>query len=190
MKFLLSEHSVYDILINMKAGEKMTSEKKTDTKKLAEMGMLTAVALIIFIIEARIPNLSPVPGMKLGLANIVTVYAVYRFRAHETALIVLARIILGSVFCGNVSVMLYSMSGAALCLAGMLFIRKIIPEKYLFLASAAGAVFHNTGQTIAAMLIMKTTAVAVYWPFLVVSGIIAGIFTGLCAGFLLKKIKK
>lgn len=166
----------------------MSEGKKISTKKLAEMSMLTAVALIIFIIEARIPNLAPVPGMKLGLANIITVYAVYRFRASETALIVLARIILGSVFAGNVSAMMYSLSGAVVCLAGMLLIKRIIPVKYLYLSSIAGAVFHNTGQIIAAIAIMRTTAVIAYYPFLLVSGCIAGLFTGICAQLLLKKI--
>lgn len=160
------------------------------TRKLTEMGMLTAVALIIFIIEARIPNLAPIPGMKLGLANIITVYAVYRFSASETALIVLARIILGSVFAGNVSTMLYSISGAAFCIAGMLVMKKIIPEKYLYISSVAGAVFHNTGQIISAMLIMRTTAVLAYYPFLVISGMLAGLFTGICAQLVLKKLKK
>lgn len=167
----------------------MSSERRMNTQKLAELGMLTAVALIIFIIEARIPNLAPVPGMKLGLANIITVYAVYRYRASETALVVLARIILGSVFAGNVSMMLYSMSGAVLCLAGMIFIKKIIPENKLYLSSAAGAVFHNTGQIAMAMVIMKTTAVISYYPFLIVSGMLAGVFTGVCAQLILKKIK-
>ena len=96
------------------------------TKKLTEMSVLTAIALIIFTVESHIPNLSPIPEMKPGLANIITVYAVYRFSPSETALIVAARIILGSVFTGNVSVMLYSMSGAVLCLAGMILIKKII----------------------------------------------------------------
>ncbi len=159
------------------------------SKKLTQLSLLTAVSLIIFIIESRIPNLAPVPGMKLGLANIITVYAVYRFRPAESAMIVFVRIILGSVFAGNVSAMLYSIAGAVMCLAGMLLIKKIIPERYMVISSVAGAVFHNTGQIIAAALIMRTTTVVVYYPFLIVSGCIAGAFTGLCAMALVKKIK-
>ena len=154
------------------------------TKKLAEMSMLAALALIIFIVESRIPTLAPIPGMKLGLANIVTVYAVYRFKPSETA------IILGAVFAGNLSTLLYSAAGAVFCLAGMIIMRKIIPEKNLYLASAAGAVFHNTGQILAAVLIMRSAAVLYYYPFLIVSGIIAGLFTGFCAMFVLKRLKR
>ena len=160
------------------------------TKKLTEMSVLTAIALIIFTVESHIPNLSPIPEMKPGLANIITVYAVYRFSPSETALIVAARIILGSVFTGNVSVMLYSMSGAVLCLAGMILIKKIIPEKYMYLSSIAGAVLHNTGQLIAAVFIMHTTAVIAYYPFLIITGCISGLFTGLCAQYIVLRVKR
>ena len=160
------------------------------TKKLAEMSMLAAVALIIFIVESRIPTLAPIPGMKLGLANIITVYAVYRFKPSEAAMILAVRLILGSVFAGNLSTLMYSTAGAVFCLVGMIFMRKIIPEKNLYLASAAGAVFHNTGQILAACLIMRSSAVFFYYPFLIVSGIIAGLFTGFCAMFVLKRLSR
>ena len=160
------------------------------TRKLAEMSMLAALALIIFIVESRIPTLAPIPGMKLGLANIVTVYAVYRFKPSEAAMILAVRLILGAVFAGNLSTLLYSAAGAVFCLAGMIIMRKIIPEKNLYLASAAGAVFHNTGQILAAVLIMRSAAVLYYYPFLIVSGIIAGLFTGFCAMFVLKRLKR
>ena len=160
------------------------------TRKLAEMSMLAALALIIFIVESRIPTLAPIPGMKLGLANIITVYAVYRFKPSEAAMILAVRLILGSVFAGNLSALMYSAAGAVFCLAGMIIMRKLIPEKNLYLASAAGAVFHNTGQILAACLIMRSSAVFFYYPFLIVSGIIAGLFTGFCAMFVLKRLKR
>lgn len=72
-----------------------------NTKKLCLLSLLTAIALIIFIVELRIPNLVPIPGVKLGLANIITVYAVYHLKASETAIILFVRIFLGSVFGGN-----------------------------------------------------------------------------------------
>ena len=101
------------------------------TKRLTELSLLTAIALIIFIVELRLPDLSAIPGVKLGLANIITVYAVYRYSAKETLLIVLTRVVLGSLFGGNVSAILYSLSGALLCLAGMLVLRRVIPMSYL-----------------------------------------------------------
>lgn len=159
-------------------------------KRLAELSALTALALIIFVIELQIPNLSPIAGVKLGLANIVTVFAVYRYKASETALLLLARILLGSVFAGNPSAVLYSLAGGALCFAGMLLLKKIIPENHLWLCSVFGAVFHNIGQLAMAMLLMKTSAVFVYLPLLMLSGCIAGAFTGLCGQLVLKRLNK
>lgn len=158
-----------------------------NVKKLARLALLTAIALIIFIVEMRIPNLVPIPGVKLGLANIVTVYAMYHYSANETSLIVLARILLGSIFGGNISAIIYSLSGAFLCLTGMIILRRIIDEKNIWICSILGAVLHNIGQTAAAIVVMKTTAVLSYLPFLLVSGCIAGAFTGICAQILVRK---
>lgn len=158
-------------------------------KKLAELSLLTAVATIIFIIELRIPNIIPIPSIKLGLANIITVYAAYRFSAKDVLLIAVARVFLGSLFGGNFSVIIYSLSGALACLAGMLLLRKIIPLEYVWLCSIIGAILHNTGQMAAAIFITRTPAVLAYYPPLIISGSIAGLFTGLCAMFILKRVK-
>ncbi len=157
------------------------------TKRLAELSMLTAVALIIFIIELRIPDILPVPGVKLGLANIITVYAVYRFNAKEVCLVVFTRVILGTVFSANFSAIIYSLAGAVLCLVGMLGVKKIIPQRYIWLSSIIGAILHNTGQIVAAILIMRSFAVAVYYPMLIIAGCIAGMFTGICAQLIVSR---
>lgn len=156
-------------------------------KIIARLALLTAIALIIFIIELQIPNLIPIPGVKLGLANIVTVYAVYKYSAKETLAIVVTRVVLGSVFGGNISAIMYSMAGALLCLAGMLLIKRMIPLKYIWLSSILGAILHNTGQIIVAVIIMRSFAVISIYPFLLTAGCIAGAFTGLCAQFLIKR---
>ena len=158
-------------------------------KKLAELSLLTAVATIIFIIELRIPNIIPIPSIKLGLANIITVYAAYRFSAKDVLLIAVTRVFLGSLFGGNFSVIIYSLSGALACLAGMLLLRKIIPLEYVWLCSIIGAILHNTGQMAAAIFITRTPAVLAYYPPLIILGSIAGLFTGLCAMFILKRVK-
>lgn len=160
-----------------------------NTKKLCLLSLLTAIALIIFIVELRIPNLVPIPGVKLGLANIITVYAVYHLKASETAIILFVRIFLGSVFGGNLSAIAFSLCGGLLCLAGMLLMRKVIDENHIWVCSIIGAVLHNIGQTAAAVAVMRTTAVIAYLPFLLVSGCISGLFTGLCAQVLVKRIK-
>ena len=158
------------------------------TRRIAELGVLTAAALIIFIIESWIPYPFPVPGIKLGLANIITVYAVYRYKAYEVAAILFIRIALGSVFSGNFTAMIYSLSGGTLCLLGMLLLKKVIDENRLWLASVFGAVLHNTGQIIAAVIILQTPAIIAYYPFLIVSGCLSGASTGLCAQIVIKRV--
>lgn len=159
-----------------------------NAKKVTQLALLSAVALIIFIVELRIPNLVPIPGVKLGLANIVTVYAVYRYRPVEVFLIVLVRIVLGSMFSGTALSFLYSLGGAVCCLCGMLLLKRVIPLSCLWLSSPCGAVFHNIGQIVVAMLVMRTSAVLVYLPTLMISGIVAGLFTGVCGQFLVRRI--
>lgn len=120
---------------------------------MAELGLLTALALIIFVVELQIPNPVPIPGVKLGLANIIMVFAVYYYRAREVFLVVVSRILLGSFLGGNMMAFLYSIAGGLLCLAGMLFLKHVITEKYIWLCSVLGAVLHNIGQITIACLI-------------------------------------
>ena len=160
------------------------------TKRLAELALLSAIALIIFTVELNIPNPTPIAGIKLGLANIITVYGVYRYKAGEIALVLFVRIVLGSLFSPNPSAILYSLAGGAFCLLGMLLLKKIIPRNRLWLCSVLGAVLHNAGQILTAFLLMKTSAVFMYLPFLTVSGCIAGLFTGVCAQLLLTRLSK
>lgn len=162
----------------------------TRVRKLTELAVLTAVALIIFVIELQIPNPFPIPGIKPGLANIITVYAVYHYRAAEVAALVTVRLLLGAVFTGNVSALIYSAAGAYLCLAGMLLLRRWIDEKHLWISSVFGAVLHNTGQMAAAFLITQTPQLLLYYPFLIVSGCLAGAFTGLCAQLVTARLNK
>lgn len=157
------------------------------TKRLTQLSLLTAAALIIFVVELRLPDILPIPGVKAGLANIITVYAVYRFSAGETALMLASRVLLGAFFAANLSALIYSASGAALCLTGMLILRKVIPVRYIWLCSIIGGILHNTGQIAAAIAVTGTVAVLAYYPILVVSGSIAGLFTGLSAGLIINR---
>ncbi|MBQ9471880.1 MAG: Gx transporter family protein [Ruminococcus sp.] len=159
-------------------------------KRLTELSVLTAVALIIFVVELQIPNPFPIPGIKLGLANIITVYAVYRYKPYEAAAITVVRLILGAVFAGNFAALIYSASGAALCLIGMLILRRFIDEKHIWISSVFGALLHNTGQMAAALIITQTPQLLAYYPFLLVSGCLAGAFTGLCARIVISRLKK
>lgn len=158
-------------------------------KKLTRIAMLTGVALIIFIIELQIPNPFPIPGIKLGLANIITVYAIYNYRAKEVMMVVFARIFLASVFSGNIMALAYSFAGSMLCLFGMIMLKRIIDKRHIWISSVFGAVFHNIGQIAVAVMIMGLEVI-VYLPFLIVSGCLAGAFTGVCAQLVIHRMRR
>lgn len=156
------------------------------TKKLVQLSLLTAIALSIFIVELQIPNPLPLPGIKLGLANIVTLYVIYRYRAKEALLVLMTRIILGSVFSGNLMAIMYSLAGGFCCFIIMTILHDSIEEKYIFIVSILGACAHNIGQIIIAIFITKTLAIMMYLPWLLLSAMITGLFIGLCTQYLLK----
>lgn len=160
------------------------------TKKLTTMALLTALALILFTVEAQIPPPVPIPGVKLGLANIITVYAMFALGPKEALCILLARVFLGSVFSGQMSTLFYSLSGGLLCYCAMLLLRKILTEQQIWVCSVIGAVFHNIGQMGMALMIFQSPSVLIYLPLLMLSGIVTGLFTGLCAQFLLRRLRK
>ena len=156
-------------------------------RRLTGLSLLTCLALIIFVIELRFPDILPIPGVKLGLANIITIYAMYKYKAGEVTLLVTARVLLGGLFSANPSALIYSISGAVVCLVGMLLLRRIIPFQWMWLCSVIGAILHNTGQIAAAILVTRTLTIVAYYPVLIVSGCIAGAFTGICAQLVIHK---
>lgn len=159
-----------------------------EIKRISQLAMLSATALIIFMVELQFPNIVPIPGVKPGLANIITVYTLFRYNPKETSLVVLTRILLGSLFSANPSSIIYSLSGAAFCLMGMLPLKKVIDENHIWLCSIIGAVLHNTGQISAAVIVMQTSAVTAYLPLLIVSGCISGALTGICAQIVVNRL--
>lgn len=160
------------------------------TNRITAMAMLTTVALTIFMVEAQIPPLVPIPGVKLGLANIITVYAMFALGPKEAGLIFLTRIILGSVFSGQLMSLIYSLSGGTLCYLTMLFMRRLVTGKQIWVLSVLGAIAHNIGQIMAAMVVLGTWSVLYYLPVLMLSGIVTGLFTGLCAQTVLARLPK
>lgn len=154
-------------------------------RRLNAMALLTGLSLVLFVIEMQVPPPLPLPGVKIGLANVVTVYAAYRFRPGEVLMILLARIFLAAIFAGQAAALFYSLAGGLCCLAGMLLLKRVLPLRRLWLTSIVGAVLHNAGQIAAAILILGTSSVAAYFPILALTGAIAGAFTGLIAQHLL-----
>ena len=160
------------------------------TKQLTKAALLAAVAVIIFVIEAQIPPLTPIPGIKMGLSNIVTLFAVYALGPFYALVILLVRIFLGGFLTGQLMAVSFSLAGGLAALLACLVLRRFILPEQMWAASAVCAVFHNIGQIVVAILITGTPEILSYLPVLILSGILAGIFTGLCAQFLYKRLRQ
>lgn len=167
----------------------MQSWNKNPTRRILRLALLTAVALTIFMIESYIPNLTPIPGIKLGLANIVTVYAMFTMGPGDTLMILLARVILGGVFSGQAMTIAYSLAGGLASFLAMLGLR-YLGIRRIWLCSCLSAAIHNAGQLAVAVAITRTPILTLYYlPILVLSGLICGLFTGLCAQLLVTRLK-
>ena len=157
------------------------------TRKLTLMALLTAIALTIFMIEAQIPPIVPLPGVKLGLANIVTVFAVFALGWKEAAAILFCRIFLGAVFAGNFSSIFYSAAGGFCAILVTILLRLVLTKKQMWVAGSLGAIAHSVGQVTMAVFITGTPGVFAYLPMLAAISVITGFFTGLCAQFLVNR---
>ena len=156
------------------------------TKRLVLLAMLTAVAMILSYVESLLPSVG-IPGVKMGLANIAVIFALFRFGWKEAAALSLVRVVLASLLFGSVGAMLYSFAGAVLSLAVMALLRRI--DRFSTVGiSVAGGVAHNAGQILMAMLILQTKQLLGYLPVLAVSGIAGGVLTGLAAALLIRRI--
>ena len=157
-----------------------------NTKRLVLLAMLTDVAMILSYVESLLPSVG-IPGVKMGLANIAVIFALFRFGWKEAAALSLVRVVLVSLLFGSVGAMLYSLAGAVLSLAVMALLRRI--DRFSTVGiSVAGGVAHNAGQILMAMLILQTKQLLGYLPVLAVSGIAGGVLTGLAAALLIRRI--
>lgn len=160
------------------------------TKKLAILGLCTAVALVLAYIESMLPPLfHAVPGIKIGLPNIIIVFVLYRFGIREAAVVSLVRMLAVSFMFGNLMALVYSLAGAFLSLFVMVVLKKL-----QFLStigvSVAGGVFHNVGQILTAMVLLGTVELGYYLIVLTITGTVSGIFVGLCGAIIMKRIPK
>ncbi|MGM9614967.1 MAG: Gx transporter family protein [Oscillospiraceae bacterium] len=160
------------------------------TKKLVFMALLTAISLVIWVIEAQIPPPVPVPGIKLGLASVVTLTAMTVLGRKEALGVLIARVLLSAVFAGSMSALLFSLTGGLLSWVVMALTVKLFDRKLLWVVSVFGAIGHNAGQLLAAMAVTKTAALIAYGPILLCAAIITGAFTGAAAMYLTAALER
>ena len=159
------------------------------SKKVAFLGLSIGLAMILSFVESQIPALVAVPGIKVGLPNLVIVFMLYRIGFKEAATVSIIRIILVSILFGNLQTMTFSIAGAALSLIGMLLLKKLDWFSCITV-SIVGGILHNVGQIIAACIWTQTAAIAYYLPVLLISGVTAGALIGFVSGRLVQKSKK
>lgn len=163
---------------------------RNSTKKVAFLGLFTAIAMVLAYVEVLLPPLySAIPGIKLGLPNIAIIFVLYQMGFKEAAAVSFVRILAVSLLFGNPMTFAYSMAGGVLSLCAMALLKRLD-----FLStvgvSVAGGVLHNVGQILTAMLLLETAELGYYLIVLSVTGTVSGIFVGLCGGFAVKRIKK
>lgn len=156
--------------------------------RLTRLALLTAVALTMFVIEQQLPPLAPIPGIKLGLANAVTLYVLRTGRPREAALVLAARIILGNLLCGTVAAMLYAVGGGLCAFAVMALLRRAVGQTWVL--GVLGALGHSLGQMAVAVAITATPALLAWLPVMLLASMAAGAFTGLCVAALLRRLKQ
>lgn len=155
--------------------------------KVAYFGVFTALALIFSYVESLIPFQFGIPGVKLGLANLIIVIALYKMRLSEVFLLSIVRILLSGFLFGNYFSILYSLAGGLLSLAVMALLKKTGDFSVMGI-SMAGGVSHNVGQLVVAMLVVETVSVSYYLPVLLVAGLVTGFLIGVAAGEMLKRL--
>lgn len=162
--------------------------KHLSTQRIARIALMTSLALIFSYVEAIIPYNPGIPGIKLGIANVVTVIALYRFGWKDAAAVSVLRIVIAGFLFNGMFGMLYALAGAAVSFVGMLLLKKT----RLFSVtgtSMAGGVLHNLGQLLVASAIIEDLRMFFYFPVLLFSGIASGIAIGIAATLILNRLK-
>ena len=160
----------------------------TKTKRLVFLAVSTSLAMVLSFVESQIPPLSAVPGVKLGLANIVTLFLLYKLGWRGAASVAMIRVLLASLLFGSFVSLTYSVFGAALSLLVMIPAKRFLPFSAIGV-SVLGALAHNVGQILAAWIYLGNGAIAYYLIPLCVSGTLAGIAIGLLGGIIAVRVK-
>ena len=157
--------------------------------KIAYFGVFTALALIFSYVESLIPIHMGMPGVKLGLANLIIVFALYKMSIKEAYILSLVRIVLAGFMFGNLFAILYSLAGGMLSLTIMSILKKT-DQFSVYGISIAGGVFHNIGQLVMAIIVLESVSIGYYFPVLLISGLVTGFVIGVVSNGMMKRLKK
>ncbi len=161
-----------------------------NTQKITQSALFASVSLIIFVLESFIPPIVPIPGFKLGLANVVTLSAIYILGRKEAFFILMVRIVLGNLFTGQLMSMFYSLCGGLMCFGITALLKSFFQQNTIWTLGIIGAVFHNIGQTLCAYFLFSSVSLIYYGVILCITAFATGTFTGLCAQYCVKYFSK
>ena len=157
-------------------------------KKIATSALMIALAMILSFVESQIPSFFPIPGIKLGLANIAVIFALYRLSIKDAIVVSLIRVVVVSTLFGTSLTLAYSLSGAVLSLLIMVLLKK--SDRFSIVGvSVAGGISHNIGQIIMAIILMHNSVISYYLPFLIISGIVTGVVIGLVSAKIVERVQ-
>lgn len=159
----------------------------TNNKKIATRALLVALALVFSWVEAHIPAFFMVPGMKLGLTNLVVLVALYKLGWKDALMVNVVRIVIVGITFGNAFSMIYSLSGAIVSFLTMIVMKKLTKLNIIAI-SVGGGIAHNVGQILVAMFVFESTKLLYYLPFLWLSGIVAGAVIGMISGLTVQRL--
>ena len=160
-----------------------------NARKIVLISLFSCMALGIYALELLIPPIIPIPGVKLGLSNIVILVAMYVLGKKEAFLVLMLRIGLSFLLFGQAMSFLFSLGGGLLCFLAMSFAHRFLDNSQIWAVSMIGAVFHSLGQIIVAVAVTSLFSVAYYFLFMLIFSLVSGIFTGLCAKYTIKFLK-
>lgn len=161
-----------------------------NTRKIVLTALFSAVALGIYVLESMIAPISAIPGVKLGLANVVTLVAVYTIGKRGAFATLIIRIALSSLLFGHMMSFFFSLAGGIACYGAVCVFQKLLDRSQMWALGIISAFAHNLGQIIVAIAITSQLAVAYYFLFMILASIITGAFTGVCAMYCVKILEK
>ena len=161
---------------------------KNKTKKIAILGVITSIALVLSYLESILPPIyAAIPGIKVGLPNIVIIFILYKYGLKEAVTVSALRVFIVALLFGNVMTLAYSLAGAMLSIFAMVLLKKL--DKFSAVGvSIVGGVAHNLGQILVAVALLNSTVIGYYMIVLTITGTLAGVFVGLAGSLLIKRM--
>lgn len=157
-----------------------------NTRKTVLIALFSCMALIIYVVESMISPIIPIPGVKLGLSNVITLVSMYILGKKEAFFVMMLRIFLSFLLFGQAMSFLFSLGGGLLCYVAIIIASRFLEKSQVWAVSIIGAIFHSIGQIVVAVAVTSQLSIAYYFLIMLLFSLVTGLFTGLCAKYSIK----